>query len=146
MKRIRSLAVVLALLPALLISQSFSCSGSTYHKLVAAEHSFTNTVKALQDVEIAEYRTGTIDPVLHQQIERGILEVATGGSEITKLIQENAPPETIKARVDQLYQTIDNLNSQGILRVKNQKSQAALEVALDSIRSILDNILIVLTK
>jgi hypothetical protein len=142
--RKRSVAVISLLIPVLLLTQGFGCSGTNYHRLVVAEHDFKSTVQAFQDAEIAEFQSGVIDPQLHIKMQNGILQVAQGGQALSKLIQQNASPQTIQAQLNNIYGLLDTLLSEGVLHVTNPKSKATLELALDGIKALVTNVLTLL--
>lgn len=145
--RTRSVAVItVLLLPVLLLTQGFGCSSTNYHKMVVAEHDFKSTVQAFQDAEIAEFQAGFVDAQTHLKIQSGIINVAQGGQALATLIQQNASPQSIQAQVNTLYGFLDTLNSDGLLYVKNPKSKATLEIALDSVKAIVTNILTLLPQ
>jgi len=124
----------------LLLTQAFMCPGTPYHKLVTAEHNFKGVVATFQDVEIAEFQSGGVEPQLHLKIQGGILQVANGGKDLAELIQANATPQTIRQKLDSIYALLDNLLNDGVLHVTNPKSKASLELALDSVKAIVDNV------
>lgn len=145
----RFLAVCL-LIPLMTISMGFpgfsGCSGSTTHKLTAAEHDFKSVVQAFQDAEIAEYQVGGVEPALHQAIQNKIIALSVAGKELAVMIQTNASPVTIQTEVNAIYSIIDDLLDNGVLRVVNPKSRANLEIALNGIKAVINPILVLVAN
>lgn len=115
--------------------------GSASHKVTAAQHSFKSAVQAFQDAEIAEYQKGFVPLEYHVKIQMGIKKVALGGVDIDNSLIAGLSGAGLKAKLDALYQLVDSLNTDGLVGVSNPTSKAALEVALDAIKAIVDNAL-----
>ena len=70
-----------------------------------------------------------------------IKKVALAGVDLDNAVATGATATDLKAKFDNIYSLIDSLNTDGILGVKNANSKQVLELALDSVRAIVDNIL-----
>lgn len=140
-KKAISLAVLLVFMPLLA-----GCpKGTLTHKVTAAQHNFRFAVGAFQDAEIAEHDKGFVPNDLHVQMQTGIQKVALAGKDLDNALAAGADSATIKAKLDNIYTLLDSLNSDGILGVKNPTSKATLEIALDSIKAIIDNALVLVS-
>jgi hypothetical protein len=139
--RLKRFASVLPL--ALLLS---GCpKGSALHKVTVAQHSFLVAVSAFEDAEMAENAQGFIQPDMHVRIQAQIEKVALAGKDLDLALSANATATTIKAKLDNIYVLLDSLNADGVLGVKNPVARTTLEVALDSIKIIIDNALVQVT-
>jgi len=111
-----------------------------------AEHSFQTAVKALQDADIAEFNNGFISADTHLTIERSIEKIAMAGKDLdSTLATANVTNASIKVKLDAIYTLLDDLNNNGFLGVKNPTAKASLEIALDTIKTIIDNALVQVT-
>ena len=138
--RFRNLLVI-----SLLFSLSLtSCAtrGTTVHKVTAAQHSLLSVVGAFEDAESAEFAKGFVPGDLHLKMQGGIQKLALAMKDLDSALAANASAPTIKARLDNIYTLLDSLNSDGVLQVKNATSKAMLEVALDAIKTLIDNALV----
>lgn len=116
--------------------------GSVTHKVTAAQHNFRFAVQAFQDAEIAEHDKGFVPNDLHVRMQDVIQKVALGGVDLDKTLAAGASATTIKAKLDNIYTLLDSLNNDGILGIKNPTTKATLEIALDSIKAIIDGALV----
>lgn len=116
--------------------------GSVTHKVTAAQHNFRFAVQAFQDAEIAEHDKGFVPDDLHVRMQEVIQKVALGGVDLDKTLAAGASAATLKDKLDNIYTLLDSLNSDGILGIKNPTTKATLEIALDSIKAIIDGALV----
>ena len=115
--------------------------GTVVHKVTVAEHNFRFTVQAFQDAEIAAHNQALVPDDLHLKMQGAILKIALAGKDLDDSLAAGASTPTIKAKLDAIYSLLDSLNSDGVLGVKNPTTKATLEIALDSIKAIIDNAL-----
>jgi hypothetical protein len=121
-------------------SMAFSCNGSNYHKMVAAEHDFNLTVSGFQNAEIAEFLGGNVPNDLHNQMQLGIEDVAKGGKQLAILLQSNASPLSISSEITAIDLTLTNLLNNGVLQIKNDKTKANLQIALEAVQAVITNV------
>jgi len=119
--------------------------GTALHKVTVAEHNFRFTVQAFQDAEIAAHDQNTpvvifVPDDLHMKMQGTILKIALAEKDLNNSLA-TASKSTIKAKLDAIYSLLDSLNSDGVLGVKNPTTKATLEIALDSIKAIIDSAL-----
>lgn len=116
--------------------------GSLTHKVTAAQHNFRFAVQAFQDAEIAEHDKGFVPQDLHVKMQQIIGKVALAGADLDQALSVGASAATIKGKLDSIYTLLDSLNSDGVLGIKNPSTKAMLEIALDSIKAIIDGALV----
>jgi len=112
--------------------------GTVTHKVTVAQHNLLTVVAAFEDAEIAEYNAGFIPADVHLKIQQIVKQVALGGKDLDQALAANADATTIKAKIDVIYKLLDQLQTDGLTGVKNDKSKAVLELALNQIKTLLD--------
>jgi outer membrane lipoprotein SlyB len=122
------------------------CPKNSYHDAVVAEHDAKTVVAAFQQAEIVEFHAGRIDIAEHQRLEDGIGKVGLAGVALTSALQQGASTTTALADFNLLAQAVGDLNSQGVLGIKNPQSQAALAAGIKSIQAVLANVQILLAQ
>lgn len=137
--KVRRLAVAVLMVALVAIAtQGFACNA--YHDLVVGEHDFKSTVQAFQGVESNEFAAGNIAPALHMQLEEGILKVAQGGQQLTSLLQQNASNQSVIAQIQLINTSLQELNSNGVLGIKNPVTKQNVQLALQAVQAILSNV------
>lgn len=116
--------------------------GSMTHKVTASQHTFKSAVQAFQDAEIAEHDKGFVSTELHLEIQAGIQKVALAGVDLDQALQSGASAQTLKAKLDATYTMLDSINKQGLIPIANAATRATLEIALDSVKAIVDAALV----
>lgn len=116
--------------------------GTATHKATVGQHTLREAVGAFQDAEIAEFHQGFVPPDTHLRIQTTIQKIAMAAVDLDNALASGATAASFKAKFDAIYTLLDSLNTDGILGIKNPTTKQALEVALDSIRAIVDNILV----
>jgi hypothetical protein len=116
-------------------------TGTVTHKVTASQHSFKAVVAGFQDAEIAEYQGGHVPQDLHIKIQQGIRKVALVGVNLDTELAANASSKTLKDTLDNIYNTLDSIVSEGIIPIPNPTTKATLEIALDQIKVIIDSAL-----
>lgn len=129
----------------LLLTGCAARQGTIVHRVAVAEHSFLAVVTAFEDVEVSEHDKGFVPDDVHKKMQAGVQKVSLAGNDLTTSLAAGASSVTIKAKLDAIYTLLDSLNSDGVLAVKNPATKATLEIALDSIKAIVDNALIQVT-
>lgn len=124
--------------PALFFLMAFSCS--KYHTAVVVEHDFVTAVTAFQQGETALYQNGTVSQAEHVAIETKIAAVASAGQQLNSLLAANATPQAITTQIQLVVAAVSDLNTNGVLQIKNPSSQATLSTALKVISDIVANI------
>jgi len=137
-----SIRITLLMLFMLSIVMAGCVKGTATHKVTVGQHTLREAVGAFQDVEIAEYNKGFVPQDVHLRIQALVKKVALVGVDLDNAAISGATATDLKTKFDTIYTLIDGLNTDGVLGVKNAKSKQVLEVALDSIRAIVDNILV----
>lgn len=132
----RNVKLLAFLIPAMLWTQAFACSGSVVHKVTMAQHDFRISVQAFQETEIALHNQGIIDPNNHVLIQTYIQKVATAGVELDTALASNAPTSTLKTKLDAIMTLLDSLNNDGVLGIKNENAKLAMTSALLAIKGI----------
>jgi hypothetical protein len=135
----RNIRALVGLLFVYVLCSGFICTGSQIHKATLAEHDFKTAVQGFQNVEIAEFNSGNIDPATHLQIETWIAQIASGGATLAGLIQKSDAAGAL-AEVNAINGTIQNLLTQGVLHVKNPKTLAELQVALQAVQAVVTSV------
>lgn len=124
---------------AFIACSAFACN--KYHTAVVVEHDFTVAVKSFQDGETALFQAGNISAAEHQAIEAKVAQVAVVGQNLNALITANATKQSVGAETKLLLAAINDLNTNGVLQVKNPQSQQNLKVALQAISDIAQNLI-----
>jgi hypothetical protein len=133
----RAFPTIALLIPLMLLTQAYACTGSVVHKVTVAQHDFRISVQAFQDTEIALYNQGgVISPDTHREIQEYIGKVAQAGVDLDTALASNAPTSTLKTKLDSIMALLDQLNTQGLLGVKSQNAKLALTSALLAIKGI----------
>jgi hypothetical protein len=142
MKRLLITVPLLLLLSTAPILISCASRGTVIHKVTIAQHSLLSVVGAFEDAETAEYAKGFVPADLHGKMQAGVQKVALAAKDLDNALAANADSVTIKAKLDGIYTLLDSLDMDGILGLKNPTSKATLEVALDAVKAIVDNALV----
>jgi PBP1b-binding outer membrane lipoprotein LpoB len=111
-----------------------------YHAAVVIEHDTKTIVQAFQQAEMVEFNAGRISVAEHQALESGIEKVALAGQTVTLALQQGAAQTTALGDVSVLTQAVSDLNTNGVLSVKNAQAQAVLTTALNAIKALLANL------
>ena len=139
MKRSRRIAVF-----TLFVFLAFSFSGCAargpYHAAVTVNHDARTIVQAFQQAEIAEFQAGHLSLAEHQALEGAIEKVATAGQSVTTALQSGSAQSDVIGKVNNLVQTVSDLNAHGVLFVKNAQAKAVLTTALKGIQALLVNL------
>ena len=136
--RLKRKSQLLLLIPVMLLTQAYACN--KYHTAVVVEHDFTVSVKAFQDGETALFQAGNVSLAEHQAIEAKVAQVAVIGQALNSLITSNATQQSVAAETKLLIAAVNDLNTSGVLQVKNPQSQANLKIALQAISDIVQNL------
>lgn len=132
------------ILAVFLIIVSFTLAGCAgrgpYHAAVVIEHDSVTIVKALQQAEMDEFNAGHISVAEHQNLEALIGKVGSAGQTVTLALQQGATQTTALVDVGVLEQAVSDLNTNGVLSVKNPQAQAVLTTALNAVKALLTNL------
>lgn len=124
----------------ILLSSSGCAARGPYHSAVVIEHDSVTVVKALQQAEMDEFNAGHISVAEHQNLEALIGKVGLAGQTVTVALQSGAAQTTALGDVSVLAQAVSDLNTNGVLGVKNPQAQAVLATALNAVKALLANL------
>ena len=117
------------------------CAGrGPYHAAVVIEHDAVTIVKAFQQAEMDEFNAGHVSLAEHQNLEGLIEKVGLGGQTVNQALQSGASQQTVLSAIGIMVQAVSDLNTNGVLGVKNAQSQAVLTTALNAIKALLENL------
>jgi outer membrane lipoprotein SlyB len=110
-----------------------------YHAAVVVEHDASSVVQALQQAEITEFNAGRISASEHQTLEAGIQKVALAGVALNNALSAGVPT-SITGALNAFVQTVTDLNTSGVLSIKNQQSQQILTTSINTLKAIIANL------
>jgi len=139
--RSRALCAIALIVPLLLV---LGCEQSKLKKVAQAADGFSLAVKAFQDAEIAAHQQGLVDDEEHRQIQAALAEVARAGLELDSDIRAARDVHTASGAAAQVWTSLDNLYSGGVLHIKNPKARRDLEALLLAAKGFLATISAVL--
>jgi len=111
-----------------------------YHAAVVVNHDARTITQTFQQVEIAEFNAGRISVAEHKALEAGTEKVGLAGQSVTAALQQAGPSSDVLAKVNALVQAVGDLNTNGVLAVKNPTSKAVLGAAIKGIQDLLVNL------
>ena len=129
--------------PALLLSVVLlaGCAGrGPYHAAVVIEHDAVTIVGAFQRAETDEFNASHESLEEHQKLEGLIEKVGLAGQTVNHALQAGESQQTVLGDIKIMVQAVSDLNTNGILGVKNAQAQAVLTTALNAIKALLQNL------
>jgi hypothetical protein len=134
----RLFAVLLSLAISPLSGCAVMHSGSVQHKVTVSQHNFLQVVSAFQDAEINEYNKGFVPRDVHLKIQTIIEKVGLGGKDLDNALIANADAATLNAKITAIYNLLDQISTDGLTGIKNPDTKSILDIALNSIKGLLD--------
>lgn len=129
---------LLLLVPALLLTQAFSCQS----KVVTTEHDFAVGIAAAQKVEIAVHDGKGIPDDVHIQIQQGFLKVGAAGEAVNASMAAKASNATIVTQLQVLNTSLQSLLNDGTLGIKDPNAKAAFSAAVQGAITLTQNAII----
>jgi hypothetical protein len=134
----KNLYYATAVLMVSLLLTGFSCD--KYAKAGQLAKDFSATVLLAQQVEIQSYNSGYIQPATHVAIQTKFLQVAEAGVALDKAINQARNAQGAKAQIDVASSLLVDLSNNQISGIKDDKTRMAVQAAVLSCQTILDNI------
>jgi hypothetical protein len=134
----KNLYYATAVLMVSLLLTGFSCD--KYAKAGQLAKDFSATVLLAQQVEIQSYNSGYIQPATHVAIQTKFLQVAEAGVVLDKAINQAHSAQGAKAQIDVASSLLVDLSNNQISGIKDDKTRMAVQAAVLSCQTILDNI------
>lgn len=137
MKRKVSLSAGIIVLA--LLSMEFVCQGS-YAKAGQLAKDFAASVLVAQQVEIQAHNSGFIDDSTHQSVQRELVQVADAGIALDKAINLNQSAAGALQEITVIRQLLSDLSNNKLSGIKNENTKIALQAALLTVQTIIDQI------
>lgn len=129
--------VVFVLMISLLLT-GFSCD--KYAKAGQLAKDFAATALVAQQLEIQAYNGGYIQPAAHRAIETKFSQLADAGVRLDQAINQAHNAQGARAQVDVAASLLSDLSNNQITGIKDEKTRLAVQAAILSCQTILDNI------
>ena len=129
--------VVSVLMVSLLLT-GFSCD--KYTKAGQLAKDFAATVLVAQQLEIQGYNSGYIQPASHIVMQTKFSQLADAGVGLDQAINQAHNAHGAKAQIDIAAALLSNLSNSQITVIKDDKTRLAVQAAIVSCQTILDNI------
>jgi hypothetical protein len=123
---------------------ALGCEQSKLKKVAQAADGFSLAVKAFQEAEIAAHQQGFVDDQEHHEIQAALADVARAGLELDSDIRAARDVRTARGAMGQVWTSVDNLYTGGVLHIKNPKARQDLEALLLAAKGFLATISAVL--
>ena len=111
-----------------------------YAKAGQLAKDFSATVLLAQQVEIQAYNTGYIQPANHAVIQTKFLQLADAGVALDRSINQVHNAQGAKAQIDVAASLLVDLSNNQLTGIKDEKTRMAIQAAILSCQTILDNI------
>jgi hypothetical protein len=134
----KTLCYVASVLMVALLLTGFSCD--KYAKAGQLAKDFSATVLLAQQVEIQAYNGGYIQPATHAVIQTKFLQLADAGVALDLAINQAHNGPSAKAQIDAAASLLLDLSNNQITGIKEEKTRMAIQAAILSCQTILDNI------
>jgi hypothetical protein len=121
-----------------LLLTGFSCD--KYTKAGQLAKDFAATVLVAQELEIQAYKGGYIQPATHTVIQTKFSQLADAGVRLDQAINQAHNAEGAKAQIDAAASLLSDLSNNQITGIKDDKTRLAVQGAIVSCQTILDNI------
>ena len=129
--------VVFVLMVSLLLT-GFSCD--KYAKAGQLAKDFAATALVAQQLEIQAYNGGYIQPASHTVIQAKFSQLADAGVGLDRAINQAHNAQGAKAQIDVAASLLSDLSNNQITGIKDDKTRLAVQAAIVSCQTILDNI------
>lgn len=134
----KNLYCVASVLMVSLLLTGFSCD--KYAKAGQLAKDFAATVLVAQQLEIQAYNSGYIQPASHRVIETKFSQLADAGAGLDQAINQAHNAHGAKAEIDIAAALLSDLSNNQITGIKDEKTRLAVQAAIVSCQTILDNI------
>ncbi len=118
----------------------FSCSVNSYAKAGKLAKDFAASVLVAQQVEAQAYRGGFVDNDKHLVIQQKFSQIADAGMSLDKAINVDHNASGAVAQISALNGLLQDLSTNLITGIKDDKSRVAVQATLVTVQSILDSI------
>jgi hypothetical protein len=135
MKKLYDFAFVLMVS---LLLTGFSCD--KYAKVGQLAKDFAATVLVAQQLEVQAYDGGYIQPATHTAIQTKFSQLADAGVRLDQAINQAHNAQGAKAQIDVAASLLNDLANNQISGIKDDKTRLAVQAAVVSCQTILDNI------
>ena len=129
--------VVFVLMVSLLLT-GFSCD--KYAKAGQLAKDFAATALVAEQLEIQAYHGGYIQPASHVVIQSKFSQLADAGVGLDRAINQAHNAQGAKAQIDVAASLLSDLSNNQITGIKDDKTRLAVQAAIVSCQTILDNI------
>jgi len=121
-----------------LLLTGFSCD--KYTKAGQLAKDFAATVLVAQQLETQAYNSGYIQPASHMVIQTKFSQLAAAGARLDQAINQAHSAQGAKAQIDVAASLLSDLSNNQITGIKDDKTRLAVQAAIVSCQTILDNI------
>jgi hypothetical protein len=134
----KHLYYVVSVLMVSLLLTGFSCD--KYTKAGQLAKDFAATVLVAQQLETQAYNSGYIQAASHKVIQTKFSQVADAGVRLDQAINQAHNAQGAKAQIDVAASLLSDLSNNQITGIKDDKTRLAVQAAIVSCQTILDNI------
>ena len=134
----KHLYYVVSVLMVSLLLTGFSCD--KYTKAGQLAKDFAATVLVAQQLETQAYNSGYIQPASHMVIQTKFSQLADAGARLDQAINQAHNAQGAKAQIDVAASLLSDLSNNQITGIKDDKTRLAVQAAIVSCQTILDNI------
>jgi hypothetical protein len=137
-KRVSGLALLCC---CMVLSLGAACPGNQYQKAAKLSSDFASGVATFQTVEIQAHESGLIADQENKDIQTILLQVADAGHELDAAINKTHNTAGALSALNAAASSLDKLNADGVLHVKNPQAQVALKSALLTLHVTIDSMI-----
>lgn len=140
MNRRRTMIHVATVIIMVVLLAGWSCSPTGYARAGQLAKDLAASVLVAQQVEIQEQHAGFIDTDLHKAFQNELIQVAAAGKSLDAAINQDHSAQGAIAQIKVLDRLLQDLSQNKLAGIKDQNSKLALQAALLTIQTTLDNI------
>jgi hypothetical protein len=120
------------------------CPAANQQKVAQAVNNISIITAALQQGEISAHQQGLIPDGDHKFVEQQLLSLSQAGKTADACIRTAVNTAGDVACINNVVNTVDQINSQGGLYLKSDKAKTEFQTAMASIKTVLESIEITL--
>jgi len=135
---VRSRKAVPILIVLALVLSAAACERGNREKALLYMRDFQVSLEAVQDAEIAAHQQNFVSDSDHATFQGYVVRIATYGKAANNAIARSNQDTLVQ--IDAALGEIDELQTAGLLAVKNQQTRASLSALLLTVRTILTSV------
>jgi hypothetical protein len=134
----KNLYYVVSVFVVSMLVTGFSCD--KYTKAGQLAKDFAATVLVAQQLETQTYNSGYVQAASHKGIQTKFSQVADAGVRLDQAINQAHNAQGAKAQIDVAASLLSDLSNNQVTGIKDDKARLAVQAAIVSCQTILDNI------